>query len=309
MSDNPVKFDLPNDSPVEPIRLEAQDKLKFRCHKGVSYWNACCSRANVTLTPYDILRLKNHLGTSTSDVLARHTVPFELDAGGMPGIKLRTNDDGACLFMTDSGCSVYQNRPTACRYYPSGLLSMRAIDRNVDERSFLLTREDHCMGHHEDQIQTVQEYREQQGVVDYDDYNREWYVIVLKKRSSGPTIGKPSEMSLQLFFMASYDIDRLRRFVTSDSFKESYNLTENFYRTIEQDDIAMMQFGFKLMRQVLYGEISIPEVEGARERRIQQRDEILKMRRQMELMEFDKRREEELADAVAGKSRGYTQHA
>ena len=166
MSDDTSKFDLPYDSPVEPIRLEANDKLRFRCHKDVSCWNACCSKANVTLTPYDIIRLKKHLGISTTDVLAKHTVPFELDSGGMPGVKLRTTNEGACLFMTDAGCSVYENRPTACRYYPSGLLSMRAIDKNIDERSFLLIKEDHCMGHQEDQEQTVQQYREKQGVVE-----------------------------------------------------------------------------------------------------------------------------------------------
>jgi len=218
----------------------------------------------------------------------------------MPGIKLRTTDSGACLFMTDEGCSVYENRPTACRYYPSGLLSMRAIDKNVDERSFLLIKEDHCKGHDEDQTQTVQEYREKQGVVDYDDYNREWYVIVLKKRSTGPAIGKPSEMSLQLFFMASYDMDRFRRFVTSDSFRKTYNLGDEFFKVVDNDDLALMQFGFKLMRQVLYGELSIPEVEGAWENRMEEREEILKMRKEMEVMEFDKRKEEELAAAVLG---------
>ena len=300
MTDKTEKFDIPFDSPVEPIRLEANDKLKFRCHKGVSCWNACCSKANVTLTPYDIIRLKKHLGTSTTEVLAKHTVPFELDSGSMPGIKLRTNNDGACLFMTDAGCSVYENRPTACRYYPSGLLSMRAIDKNVDERSFLLIKEDHCMGHNEDQVQTVQEYREQQGVVDYDDYNREWYVIVLKKRSTGPAIGKPSEMSLQLFFMASYDMDRFRRFVTSDSFKKSYKMTEDFYKIVAEDDIGLMQFGFKLMRQVLYGELSIPEVEGAWDKRLEERAEILKMRKEIEVMEHEKNKESEMAASVLG---------
>ncbi len=302
MSDEKFNFDLPFDSPVEPVRLEANDKLKFRCHKGVSCWNACCSKANVTLTPYDVIRLKQHLGTTTTDVLAKHTVPFEMDAGSMPGIKLRTNDDGACLFMTDEGCSVYENRPTACRYYPSGLLSMRAIDKNIDERAFLLIKEDHCKGHDEDQIQTVQEYRENQGVVEYDDYNREWYVIVLKKRSTGPTIGKPSDMSLQLFFMASYDMDRFRRFVTSDSFRNTYNLGDVFYQAIETDDIALMQFGFKLMRQVLYGELSIPEVEGAWEKRVEEREEILNMRKEMELMEHDKNKEEELAATILGET-------
>lgn len=301
MSDDKFNFDLPYDSPVEPIRLEATDRLKFRCHKGVSCWNACCSKANVTLTPYDIIRLKQQTGLSTTDVLARHTVPFELDSGGLPGIKLRTDDEGACLFMTDAGCSVYENRPTACRYYPSGLLSMRAIDKNVDERSFLLIKEDHCKGHLEDQVQTVQEYREAQGVTEYDDYNREWFVIILKKRSTGPAIGKPSEMSLQLFFMASYDMDRFRRFVTSDSFKKTYNLSEGFYTAVENDDIALMQFGFKLMRQVLYGELSIPEVEGAWDKRLEERAEILKMRKEIELIDHEKQKEAELAEAVLGK--------
>ena len=294
------KLEIPFDSPVEPLRLEAQDKLKFRCHRGVSCWNECCSHANVTLAPYDIIRLKQHTGLSTSELLNTHTVPYEMDASGMPGLKLRTDESGACLFLTEEGCSVYENRPTACRYYPSGLLSMRAIGQNTDERHFLLIKEDHCKGHLEDHVQTVQEFREDQGVVEYDDYNREWYVIVLKKRSTGPAIGKPSELSLQLFFMASYDTDRFRRFVTSDSFKNTYNLSDNFYKIIENDDVALMQFGFKLLRQVLYGEIGIPEVEGAWQKRTEERSEILKMRREIEIMEHDKNREMELRAAVSG---------
>jgi hypothetical protein len=179
---------------------------------------------------------------------------------------------------------------------------MRAIDKNIDERSFLLIKEDHCKGHDEDQVQTLQEYRENQEVVDYDDYNREWYVIVLKKRSTGPTIGKPSEMSLQLFFMASYDIDRFRRFVMSDSFRKSYNLTDDFFRIVEKDDTALMQFGFKLMRQVLYGELTIPEVEGAWDKRLREREEILKMRKEIEIMEHHKNKEAELAATILGEA-------
>ncbi len=298
MSDD--KFDLPFESPVQPIRLQADDELKFRCHPGVSCWNACCSRANVTLTPYDIIRLKQHTGLGSTELLAQHTVPFELDASGLPGAKLRTDDSGACLFMTDAGCSVYANRPSACRYYPSGLLSMRTIGKSTDERHFLLIREDHCKGFLEDQVQTVQEYREDQGVTKYDDYNREWYVIVLKKRSSGPAVGKPSDMSLQLFFMASYDIDRFRRFVTSDSFKKTYNLSDEFYQVVEKDDIALMQFAFKLLRQVLYGEIEIPEVEGAWQRRLEERKEILEMRREIEKTEHARNREAEFKAAETG---------
>ena len=289
---NEFHFDLPKKSPVEPIRLELEDQLKFRCHRGVSCWNECCSRADVTLAPYDIIRLKNSLGMDSSEFLKAHTVPFELDAHGVPGLKLRTDDSGACLFMKPEGCSVYGNRPTACRYYPSGLLSMKSITEASDEQHFLLVRESHCKGHEEDHMQTIAEYRKEQGVEEYDEANREWYQIILKKKSTGPTIGKPSEMSLQMFFMASYDIDRYRRFVMSDSFIRMYDLTDDEYDMLEKDDLALLNFGFKLMKQVFFGEMTIKEREGAWEKRTEERREILEYRRQAEIAEHQRKQEE-----------------
>jgi len=286
------KFELPNSSPVAPTRLELEDKLKFRCHRGVSCWNQCCSRADVTLAPYDILRLKEATGLDTTELLKNHTVPFDLDAHGVPGLKLRTNNDGACLFMTDEGCSVYENRPTACRYYPSGLLSMKSISEATDERHFLLIKEEHCKGHDEDHIQTIGEYRKDQGVEIYDDLNHEWYQIILKKKSTGPTIGKPSDMSLQMFFMASYDMDRFRRFVMSDAFIKMYDLSDKEYAALEADVVALMKFGFKLMKQVFFGEMVIKEREGAWEKRVEERREILAYRRKAEISEHQRKQDE-----------------
>jgi len=286
------EFELPYNSPVMPVRLELEDELKFRCHRGVSCWNECCSHANVTLAPYDIIRLKQRLGMDSSEFLKKHTVPFQMDAHGVPGLKLRTDDDGACLFMQEEGCSVYSDRPTACRYYPSGVLSMKALGEATDEMHFLLVKEDHCMGHEEDQMQTIAEYRKDQGVEEYDDLNREWYQIILKKKSTGPTIGKPSEMSLQMFFMAGYDLDRFRRFVMSDSFIKMYDLTDEEYETLEKDDIAIMKFGFRLMKQVFFGELTIKEREGAWEKRVEERREILEYRRQAEVAEHQRKQEE-----------------
>ena len=290
--DNEFNFDLPHSSPVEPVRLELDDTLKFRCHRNVSCWNRCCSRADVTLTPYDIIRLKAHLDMDSTDFLKAHTVPFQLDAHGVPGLKLRTDDDGACLFMKEEGCSVYEDRPTACRYYPSGLLAMKSITEKSDERHFLLIREEHCKGHDEEQTQTIADYRKEQGVEIFDDLNDEWYRIILKKKSTGPTIGKPSEMSLQMFFMASYDMDRFRRFVMSDAFIKMYDLTDEEYDELEKDDIALMNFGFKLMKQVFFAEKTIKEREGAWEKRIEERKEILEYRKQAEIAEHKRKQEE-----------------
>ncbi|RDH81130.1 MAG: 50S rRNA methyltransferase [endosymbiont of Galathealinum brachiosum] len=290
MSEN--TFELPHNSPVEPTRLELEDKIKFQCHKGISCWNECCARADVSLAPYDIIRMKNHLNIESSEFLNTYTVPFEIDAHGIPGIKLRTTDDGACLFMKEEGCSIYEDRPTACRYYPSGLLSMRALGKSEDERHFLMVKEPHCKGHDEDREITIADYRKEQVVEEFDELNRDWYRIILKKKSTGPTIGAPSDMSLQLFFMASYDVDRFRRFVGSDSFKSMYQVTDEEFSKYAEDDIALMQFGFALMKQVLFGELTIKERDGAYDKRTEERKDILAYRKEVEIDKHNQKAEE-----------------
>ncbi len=290
MSEN--TFDLPHNSPVEPTRLELEDTIKFKCHKGISCWNECCSRADVSLAPYDIIRMKKSLGIDSSEFLNTYTVPFEIDAHGIPGIKLRTTNDGACLFMKEEGCSIYEDRPTACRYYPSGLLSMRALGKSEDERHFLLIKEPHCKGHDEDREITIADYRKEQVVEEFDELNRDWYRIILKKKSTGPTIGAPSDMSLQLFFMASYDVDRFRRFVVSDNFKKMYQITDEEFASFENDDVKLMQFGFALMKQVLFGELTIKEREGAYDTRSEERKDILAYRKEVEIDKHNQKQED-----------------
>jgi hypothetical protein len=41
-----------------------------------------------------------------------------------------------------------------------------------------------------------------------------WRQLILKKKSSGPSVGTPSKRSLQLYFKVWYDLDTFRRFVT-----------------------------------------------------------------------------------------------
>ena len=98
MSDKKLD-DIPFSSPILPNRLELDSKICFECKPGISCFNACCKQADITLAPYDIIRLKNRLGLSSTEFLKKHTVPFEMDAHGMPGIKMRTTDvDPVCLF-------------------------------------------------------------------------------------------------------------------------------------------------------------------------------------------------------------------
>ena len=275
---NPSEKPFPT-SPVTPTTLEGTAALQFQCRKGIACWNACCSNIDISLTPYDIVRLKQHLELSSSEFLNRYTVPYEMEKDGIAGVKLRPADGGtACRFMTDAGCGVYADRPTACRYYPVALLSMRKQDESIDRQYYAIVREDHCLGHQEPRTQTIDEYRAEQGLPEYDDLAHGWRQLILKKKSSGPTVGKPSKRSLELFFMTCYDIDRFRSFVASDSFSGIYDLPADELHAMLLDDVTLLQFGFRFLRQVLFGEMTIPmraeSVEQRRARLAEQRSRI-----------------------------------
>lgn len=256
-------------SPVQPVQLGPDDAFRFRCHKGIACFNKCCQNVDIMLTPYDVLRLKRRFDLSAREWVDRDTRDFEMDGHGMPGLKLRTKPGTQeCIYLTPEGCSVYEDRPSACRYYALGLMSMRRKDSPGEEDSYFVVKEAHCLGHQEPQVQTVREYRRDQGLEPYDEANREWRRIVLKKRSGGPAIGKPSAKSLELFFLASYDVDGFRAFVASPAFQELFVLEPELLHAIATDDEALLAFAMRFLRQTLFGEITIPVREDAAARRL-----------------------------------------
>ncbi|MCM2305829.1 MAG: YkgJ family cysteine cluster protein [Sulfuritalea sp.] len=265
MSQPDIPF--PN-SPVVPTMMEDTHVIQFSCHKGIKCWNACCSNIDISLTPYDVLRMKTRLGITSTEFLKDYTVPYEMEKDGIAGIKFRPIEGGsACRFMKPEGCDIYTDRPTACRYYPVALLSMRKQDEYVDRDSYAIVKEDHCKGHEVNRPITIADYRKEQGLEEYDELARGWRQLVLKKKSSGPSIGKPSLRSRQLFFMACYDIDRFREFVSAESFAKLFDLPQEEKAVLLKDDVALLQFAFRFLRQVLFGEESIAlNTEAAQER-------------------------------------------
>ena len=273
-------------SPVVPNMVDGSHVIQFSCHKGIGCWNACCSNIDISLTPYDILRLKKRTGLSSAEFLTKYTVPYEMEKDDIAGVKFRTVEGGtACQFMTPEGCAVYEDRPTACRYYPVALVSMRKEGEAFDKDSYALVKEDHCKGHEVARSVSIDAYRQEQGVVDYDELARGWRQLVLKKKSTGPTVGKPSLKSRQLFFMACYNHDQFRAFVASDAFGQLFSLSREEREKIVGDDVELMLFGFRFLRQVLFGEESIPLNDAA----AQERAEKLREKRMKEEREAAER--------------------
>jgi Fe-S-cluster containining protein len=135
-------------------RLEENDTFAFRCHPAVACFNRCCRNLNLFLYPYDVLRLKKRLGVS-SDRFLEHYVDVVLrDASFFPEVLLHMSADAekTCPFLTPPGCSVYPDRPDACRTFPleQGVLFDAA--KNEARMVTFFRPPDFCMGQHEENL-------------------------------------------------------------------------------------------------------------------------------------------------------------
>lgn len=277
IKDENIKFEVPYESPVTPVELDLDSEIQFHCHRNISCFNACCKNIDITITPYDIIRLKRRFNMTSSEWVNRFTMPFPMDGHDMPGLKLSTKPgSSACIFLDEEGCNVYEDRPAACRYYALGSMGVRKQGGDNVEDLYFIVREEHCKGHDEPRRLTVREYLEEQGIFEYDENNRQWRDVVLKKRSSGPTVGRPSTRSLQLFDMCSYDIDNFRAFFNSRGFDEVFDMSADEKQSLSEDEDKLFQFSCRFLKQVLFGEMSIPVKADAREVRLAKRTQRAK---------------------------------
>jgi Fe-S-cluster containining protein len=256
-------------SPVEPVQLGPADTFRFRCHRAIACFNKCCENTDILLTPWDVVRMARHFGITTREAIDGYTVDFKMDGKGMPGLKLAHKEGStACVHLTPDGCGIYADRPAACRYYALGTVAIRKKDSATVEDSYFVVRESHCLGHEEPFEQTIAEYRTAQGVDAYDDVNRDWREVVIKQRSSGPTVGTPPARSYELFFLASYDLDGFRRFALSDRFASVFEVDQATRDAIANDDVACLKFAMRFLKQSLFGEISLNVRDGVAEQRL-----------------------------------------
>ena len=100
-------------------RFEEVHVFQFNCAPGVSCFTNCCQDITIVLTPYDVLRLKNSLNISSGDFLEKHTIILPKKGHLIPLVILKMNEsDKKCPFVTQDGCTVYEDRPWPCRLYP-----------------------------------------------------------------------------------------------------------------------------------------------------------------------------------------------
>ncbi|MDH4027746.1 MAG: YkgJ family cysteine cluster protein [Nitrospirota bacterium] len=249
---------------VDTVKLSLDSKFKFRCHKGIQCFTRCCSGIDILLTPYDVLRMKKRLGLSSGDFLGKYTYLKIDEKSSHPYAMLKMNDDSEknCPFVTPEGCSIYTDRPANCRYYPVGQGTLRKDGEKgpVDEEFYFFIREPHCLGFNEDKQWTIRSWREDQEVDLYDSVNKDWKELQLRKNLPGHEL---DESKQHQFLMASYDLDRFRRFIFESNFLNVFDIDEETLGKIREDDVELIKFGARYIMFVMMLEESFKLKDGA----------------------------------------------
>ena len=229
-------------------------KFKFSCHPGVSCYMVCCRNVDMFLYPYDILRLKNRMGIRSDEFLDKYLRIVEGSNPYFPSLAMKLTSGNNCPFLGKEGCTVYEDRPSACRTYPLE----RAVDRTASkgraEEFYFLTDHDYCKGHEEDREWTVKEWLRDQNLLYYNAMADQWAemdTLFAGNPWAGEGAAGPKQ---RMAFVVCYNLDSFRDFVNEHNLLADFKLSGSRKRIIEKDDEALLSFGFDWLKFVLANE-------------------------------------------------------
>lgn len=241
---------------VEPAhirgrRLFRNDRFSFRCHPGLSCFNRCCRNKDLPLSPYDVLRLKSALGID-SDEFLRKFVLYRVDGGsGFPVLSLRPRGpERLCPFVTEKGCSVYEDRPAACRLFPLGRSCRPRAGEDRVEEFFYLLEMNGCLGILEPRPLSVEEWIQEQGLeVSLEMDDRMLELLFHPARDPERPLG---DDQLRQVLVACYNLDRFREFLASSRFFETMVQDRTARARILLDGFELLRLGIAYLRQTLF---------------------------------------------------------
>jgi Fe-S-cluster containining protein len=220
----------------------------------VPCFTECCGKLELPLTPYDVLRLKKRLDVSSSTFLDDYTEVKIETAHGFPEFSLRMDADKGkrCPFVTEQGCTVYEDRPGACRVYPLGRASTKNPVLGATQEFYFTVKESHCRGFEADRTWTVEEWLADQGTDPYNEFNDMLMELYLLRRSKPGA--QLTERHIKMFVMAAYNTERFRDFVFKSGFTSKFAVPRDLIDKIATDDEELLRFALTWLKFALFGE-------------------------------------------------------
>lgn len=236
-------------------RLKKGETFLFACHDKVSCFNRCCRNLNLFLYPYDVLRLKNGLGISSDRFLDQYVDVVLRENSFFPDVllKMADNAEKTCPYLTESGCSVYPDRPDTCRTFPveQGALYKGGAKKPVIVSFF--RPPEFCQGRFESQEWTTDTWAKDQEAETYNKMTAQWSGVKHLFQTNPFGADGPGGAKGKMAFMAAYNIDRFHEFVFNSSFLTRYKVKPVVLKKIQRSETDLLKFGFKWIKFFLWG--------------------------------------------------------
>lgn len=218
--------------------LAAGETFRFHCHPDAACFTRCCRQLELALTPYDVLRLKSRLKLPAADFLARYAMLGEDDpTQAFPQVYLAMNEDEeeTCPFVGPAGCTVYEDRPAACRAYPLG--RGRRLHAGGHQELFVILREEHCQGFAAEQEQDAAAWLADQGLEPYNRLNDALLPLLHHRKAQKGW--RPDAAQQERYLFALYDLDTLKTMIASGEIRDP-GLTAALASPAGPDDSALL---------------------------------------------------------------------
>ncbi len=230
---------------MEPL---GKKTFKFACHPGVPCYMLCCRNVDMLLYPYDIIRLKKTMGIRSDEFIDRYVRITKGSNPFFPALAMKMTAENCCPFLGDQGCTVYEDRPAACRTYPLERAVDRTPQKGRPQEFYFLTRHEYCKGHGEDQEWTVKEWLRDQNLMYYNAMADSWAemdTIFAKNPWAGEGTAGPRQ---RMAFMVCYNIDGFRDYVDQHEMLDQFKVPGSRKRLIAKDDEALLNFGYDWLK-------------------------------------------------------------
>jgi len=228
-----------------PSRLDKEHIFRFECNPGSPCYTKCCRDVTIALTPYDVVRIKKALNIDSDSFIENYTILLPKPKKLIPLVILKMQkDDKKCPFVTPEGCSIYDDRPWACRMYP--------LDINDDGTYRIIGKSNECLGLFSPKQYKIEDWLVTQGVAAYDEMSKLVSQVILPLTVYEHEITNPQ--IAKMIFMSLYNLDKFREFVFNSKFLEKLTVSENRINDIKTDDIALLEFAIDWIKFGIFGE-------------------------------------------------------
>ena len=233
-------------------RLKDDDTFQFSCHPGLECFTGCCYDLTLVLTPYDIFRLKKHLGMSSDEFLKKYTTTHVGPESGLPVVQLKMEGNyQKCPFLDqEKGCQVYEDRPGACRTYPLARMAVRSKDKDEVEEFYMIIQDPDCLGFKEKKTWSVKEWKEHEGLELYNQMNDLFGELLQARQQSG--ISYLNADQIELFYLACYNLDEFKKFFLEGPNLDRYMEPEEIIEKISNDDLELFKFALNWAKKKIF---------------------------------------------------------